>query len=338
MLRISALAAFACLGFGVSALSASEPQPGELVRYPTFGVAFQEPKGWAEQIRDKGKTIARWIKPDSVTKRPIAMIVVEGGRTPARSLDDVARGLAKNFHGTVADRPTTLGGTRALRIVAHSDGEALRPVEGLATIHDGLLYLVMGGVTAGHSVADELEAIRTSWTWIPIEPPYKHLEFRQEPLSLFDGTATMNVPALMHTYPTKHPDGVLDLGLHNIVRNEPDFLAYVQLMPVAAGRTVDELKKGLAQGLQTKYKVKGPIEWRPSGNNALGVVSDGIEIETPDEASGRKRMVLIRWALVKIDERRLILVNFTLPPEAPQGAMSTSPWWIGSWTPSSPAP
>jgi hypothetical protein len=217
----------------------------------------------------------------------------------------------------VADLPATLSGTRALRIVAKNNGRTLRPVEGLATIHDGLLYLVMGGVTAGNFVADELEAIRASWTWMPIEPPAKHLEFRAKPLSLLGGTVTINVPALMHTYRTEHPDSVLDLGLHNVLRNTPDFLAYAQIMTMVDGKSFDDIKNRLSEGLQAQYKVKDPIEWRPTGKNPSHVVSQAIDVETPDEVGGRKRTMLMRWALVKLDDRRVVSVNFTLPQEAP---------------------
>jgi hypothetical protein len=172
--------------------------------------------------------------------------MVECGHASAASLDEVAPGLAKNFQGVVDGQPTTLGGTRALRVVAKNDGRTLRPVEGLATIHDGLLYLVMGGAVAGHSVKDELEAIRASWDWTPIEPPYKHLAFRSQPLSLAAGAATINVPALMHIYPNEHPDQVLDLGLHNVLRNEPDFLAYAQVVTMAQGQSFDEYRNRLS--------------------------------------------------------------------------------------------
>jgi hypothetical protein len=317
MIRIGIATAFVILGIVASGSSGSEPRPGELARYPTFGVAFREPKGWKDQLRDKAKTVARWISPDSTPEGPVAMILVECGRTPARSLEDVADGLARSFHGAVADRPTTLGGTRALRVVAKNDGRALRPVEGLVAIHDGLLYLVMGGVTAGHSIADELEAIRASWTWMPIEEPYKHLEFRDEPLSLPGGVATINVPALMHTFPTEHPDRILDLGLHNVRRNEPDFLAYVQILTTAEDLTLDESKKRLEDGLRARSHVKGPIEWRTTGVNPPRVVSRAIEAETTEKADGRRKRLLLRWALVKLDDRRLVSVNFTLPPEAP---------------------
>ncbi len=319
MTRIEIAAAIAWLVLGARASSGSESPQGALARYPTFGVEFKAPSGWSEQMRDKPKTVARWISPGSTPEKPTAMITVECGRTPARSLEAVARGLAQNFRGAVADPPTTLGGTPALRVVARNDGRTLRPVEGLVAIHDGLLYLVMGGATAGHSVADELEAIRASWSWMPIQPPFEHLEFRDRPLSLAGGAASINVPALMHTYPTEHPDRVLDLGLHNVLRNEPDFLAYAQLVTLAEGRTVDEFKRRLSENLQAEHKLKSPMEWRAAGKNPMGVVSTAIEVEMPDKASGRKQMVLIRWALVKLDDRRFVSVNFTLPPEAPKG-------------------
>jgi hypothetical protein len=247
------------------------------------------------------------------------MIQVECGHTSDPSLDEVARGLAQRFRGVVADRPITLGGTRALRVIAKNDGQTLEPVAGLAALHDGLLYLVMGAVTAGHSVEDELEAIRASWTWIPIESPHKHLEFRHDPLGFRNGAATINVPALMHVYPTENPDRVIDLGLHNVHRNEPDFGAYAQIVPMDEGGSLDEFKNRLSDGMHAKHVVKGAIQWRALGDNAARLVSEAIEVETTDEASGRKLTVLIIWALVKLDDRRVILVNFTLPPEEPRG-------------------
>jgi hypothetical protein len=316
MARIGIVTAFLYLGIGASWTFASGPPQGELARFPTFGVAFREPKGWAEQMRDKAKTVARWISPDSTPDAPVATIIVECGHTPARSLDEVARGLARNFHGVVDDHPTTLGGTRALRIIAGSDGRTLRPVEGLATIHDGLLYLVMGGVTAGHSVEEVVEAIRASWTWMPIEPTDKHLDFRARPLPLSGGAATLNVPELMYTYPTEHPDRVLDLGLHNVIRNEPDLLAYVQTLTLAEGQSFDEYKARLSENLRAQGVVKGAIRWTRRGNDPSRVVSPAVDVELPNKDGGRTRS-LLRWALVKLDDRRFVSVNFTLPRETP---------------------
>jgi hypothetical protein len=168
------------LCMGLEASSSQIPE-GKLSAYPTVGVAFREPKGWPEQLKDKAKTVAWWISPDSRPGKPTAAIMVECAHTNVASLDELARGLARDFHGEVDDHPAALGGTRALRIIATNDSQALRPVEAFAAIHDGLLYLIMGGVIAEHSVKDELESIRASWTWTPIEPPFKHLEFRDKP-------------------------------------------------------------------------------------------------------------------------------------------------------------
>ncbi len=253
MNRVGITAAFMCLDLCCAWACASEPAGEERTHYPTFGVAFSQPKGWIEQTRDKSKTIAWWISPDSAPAKPLAIIMVECGQTSDHSLDEVARGLAKNFHGEVDGSPTTLGGTHALRVVAKNDGRTIRPVEAVVTIHDGLLYLVMGGAVTGHSVKDELEAIRASWDWTAIEPPYKHLEFRAKPLSLAKGAATINVPALMHTYPDEHPDQVLDLGLHNVLRNEPDFLAYAQVVTMAEGQSFADYRIGLSERLRARH-------------------------------------------------------------------------------------
>lgn len=67
MARIGVVMAFLWLGIGASWTSASGPRQGELARFPTFGAAFREPKGWAEQMRDKGKIVAWWTGPNSTS-------------------------------------------------------------------------------------------------------------------------------------------------------------------------------------------------------------------------------------------------------------------------------
>jgi hypothetical protein len=98
-------------------------------------------------------------------EKPVAVIMVECARPSVRPLDDAARDLAQNFHGVVADRPTTLGGAHALLVVAKNDVRALHPVEGLVAIHDGLFYLVMGGVLK--SFNRSLKTLSVSRTWNP---------------------------------------------------------------------------------------------------------------------------------------------------------------------------
>ena len=68
---------------GVEA-SCSELHEEKLAVYPTAGVAFSEPRGWLEQLKDKGKTVARWISPDSKPGKPTAMIMIECGNDAGR--------------------------------------------------------------------------------------------------------------------------------------------------------------------------------------------------------------------------------------------------------------
>jgi len=306
---------WALLCLGAEPPDAQAPR-GELAIYPAAGVAFKEPAGWIGQVSDKGKTVAWWISPDSEHGDPSAIIRIECGRAQDASLDEVARGLARNFRGVVDDQPTSMGGTHALRITARNPGKALRPVEALATIHDGLLYLIMGGVKAGHTVRDELESIRASWTWKPIEPPSRDLTLGDKPLPFGGGAATINVPRHMHLYPGDDPARILDLGLHNFVRNEPDFLVYAQVVPLEPGVTFEDCQGQLSQGLQAQRVIKQPLEWRPLKDAPSRVISDMVEAGTAN-AGDPKRIVLLRWGLVKLDDRRVASVNFTLPPEAP---------------------
>ena len=118
-------------------------------------------------------------------------------------------------------------------------------MEGLATIHDGLLYLVMGGVTAGHSVKDEVGGHRCELGLDADRAPGQAPGISREAAVPRRSDATINVPALMHIYPGEHPGRVLDLGLHNVRRNEPDFFAYAQVVTMAKGNLLTITKPAL---------------------------------------------------------------------------------------------
>ena len=191
-------------------------------------------------------------------------------------------------------------------------------------MHDGRLYLIMGGAIAGHSVKDELESIRASWTWSPIERPFKHLAFRDKPLSLAGGAASINVPKLMHTYPTAEPDRVLDLGIHNFVRNAPDFLVFAQVAPIAQGMTFEESKSRLSDGLLAQGVISKPFVWQILNDMPARVISDTIEVERAEKPGAPKKRMFVRWALVKLDDHRVVSLNFTIPADAPGTGALTS--------------
>ena len=54
-------------------------------------------------------------------------------------------------------------------------------------------------------IANEMEALRASWTWVPIEPPYQHLQLHGKPLTVFGGAVLINYPTLMNAHPTGNP-------------------------------------------------------------------------------------------------------------------------------------
>ena len=122
----------------------------------------------------------------------------------------------------------------------------------------------------------------------PIEPPVKHLEFRDKPLSLLGGAATINVPALMHTYPTEHPDRVLDLGLHNV----SGMHRISWLSPdhsVADGKTFDEFQKLLPSVFKRNTRLKAPSNGRRLAKNRRASFLTQSRLRRPDQASGRKQ-------------------------------------------------
>jgi hypothetical protein len=55
MNRIGITAACLCLDLWAAWTSASGPSEDERTHYPTFGIAFRQPKGWIEQMRDKSE-------------------------------------------------------------------------------------------------------------------------------------------------------------------------------------------------------------------------------------------------------------------------------------------
>ena len=137
-------------------------------------------------------------------------------------------------------------------------------------MHDGLMYLVMGGVTPGHSeFKDEIEAIRTSWTWTPIEPPDQHLEFHAQPLSLGEGAATLNVPGI-DAYLSNRASRPRSRS--RIAQCPPELAGFLDLCPDRAlpqGLSFAEYKNRLSERLRTQGMGKGPIKWQTQGYTRL---------------------------------------------------------------------
>ena len=80
-----------------------------------------------------------------------------------------------------------LDGEPAYRVLAANDTPALKPVEGIVASHDGYLYLVLGGVTAGHECHRQIEEIIKGWKWEKVVAPSEHLDFWPRPVAALGG-------------------------------------------------------------------------------------------------------------------------------------------------------
>ncbi|HZL35156.1 MAG TPA: hypothetical protein VFC78_07595 [Tepidisphaeraceae bacterium] len=307
---------FVSLLFAPIAVFAADPQPrvAALRQFPTVGVAFTPPAGWQEMTRDKHKMVAGWVSSDSRPRDIHAMIQVEAAKPTVDDAQATAKAMAGDWGGKVADSPLTLDGKPAWRVESPTPAKSgLQPVEGIIAMREGYVYMIMGGVTPGHSCHDAIESIRKSWKWTPIETPVKHLEFRDKPMIVFNNGVSINFPALMHTYPTKTPNRVLDLGFYNLARNAPDFLAYVQQAAVPAGVKLDALENKLATNTQEKYKLAEAFVWHGLKGATPRAITQPVRI--PPEAPDALANGYVMWALIELPKGRLILINFTIVSE-----------------------
>jgi hypothetical protein len=294
---------------------AARPQDVAERQFPTFGVALTAPASWKQVPRDKFKTIVQWISSDSTVQDRQALIMVEGAKPTDADARATADHMAKDWGGSVGPAQTALAGEPAWRITA-PPGPGLRPVEGIVAYHDGHLYLIMGGNTPGHSCHDELEAIRKSWKWIPLESCAKHVDFRAEPLAAFDGAVQINFPELMHTNPTDSPDRVLDLEMSDLrgpARSE--FLLFAQLISLQQGARFDVAKDRFLPLMQKQIKMTGELKWHEVKGPTERVATQVAHLEDQNQGD---HPLYAKFSLIKIDEKRVVLINFTMGTKDPK--------------------
>jgi hypothetical protein len=129
------------------------------------GASFTGPKDWIQLKPDKPKHKGWFISPDSTQKNQYAMIMIDIGQPKYPDVETVASGLAKNWGARVLEDQTDLDGVLALRIRGENATSQVQPIEGVVAIHEGSVYMIMGGAVAGRSVADEVEEVRKHWRW-----------------------------------------------------------------------------------------------------------------------------------------------------------------------------
>jgi hypothetical protein len=309
-----AIAALVLLAFIASAAGGAESEA--LRRFPVEGLALHPPKGWDELSREDSMKVVAWRRSDAGA-RDSAMIVVEAGRPKEPTALATANAFAKSWGGTVLPEPTTLDGVEAVRVQAKNDrGRSLRPTEAVICQHRGFVYMLMGGAVPGRSVADDVDAVRRSWKWIEFASPHEHLALGK-PMSALGGAVEVTPPVLMSVDREATSPKSLHMVLTNFARGKTDFFMLAQLAPRTEGETFEQLKARFAEGVRDKFELKQTPRWHAREGQAGRVVMDRFTVSRQalgfDERAGEATTAQVIWAMLLLDEHRLVLVNFTLP-------------------------
>lgn len=311
-ISLGTAAVWICAGLGSS--WSAPATADELERFPTVGFQIAVPTAWTKTRSDNAERVAWWTSPGSPPGKPKAFIAIDCLKLKrSASVDEVAEGLAENNKGKLVDRPTDLGGLRARRVDWSRSDPQLQPIESLVVVRSSFVYHLMGYAQPNQTVQDELEAIRKSWKWIPREPPYKHLELGKEPYFIF-GCARIQIPSLMNSERTEDASRALDLAVNNFDRGKSDFIAYLQLMPIPKDQTFDKIKDRMPDLIRARGGITTPIEWRVRRGDPRRIITPVMVADAALEPDMKRTKLAVMWALVKIDDRRLISINFTLVP------------------------
>lgn len=309
---------------------ANVPPPTTALSLPRYGVTLNTPPQWHQVPPDRSNIAARWISPSSRAESVSGAVMIEVAKPSILDVKRIATSLAGKWHGELVDKPDSLGGEPAYRIVA-SVTEELQPVEGLVCIHEGRLYLLEGDVTDGHACHDQIETIRQGWAWMPLDPsakidppdqldplaqldspldvPVKHLEFRYQPITIFKGKVSINFPAAMRVSDDGFPEDRIILSLHNNQHDHAEFLAVVQSGEIAPGDTLKRLEERLGAASRAKFQSSDAFVWHKlKSDSARGGMTQ------PLPALGWEQC-WIMWAIVVLPDNKLVLINFAIYAE-----------------------
>jgi hypothetical protein len=293
---------------GNSPISSTQPQAES---FPLFGVRLKSPPQWQQLPPDRLGIVARWISSDSKPGDVHGMIMVEMKMPGGADAAQIAGQLANNWGGTVATQAEQLDGEVAWRVTADPKVD-LQPVEALVAVHDSRLYLIEGGVTAGHTCHDQIETICNGWKWIPLDSPVKHLEFSNQSTLIFNGQVAINFPAAMYVFDKDQPDRRLGIGLQNYQIGQDDFTALYEFAQLSEGDTLASAESRLANGIRAKLNLPEAFVWQPvSGATLQAAATQAL----PGPVSDRKNWIM--WGIVGLPGNQIVLVNFTIFAEDP---------------------
>lgn len=283
-------------------------------RFPCAGFGVEPPAGWKELQKDKAPTVAQWTTNDSTGTDMKAILTLEAAHAAVTDLTVATHKLAATW-GKVQESAATLDGAPARRVRVTPAATARAGVsvsDAIVCLRGGIAYVMIAAAAKGHTATPEFESLVQSWKWVAFEPPARHLEALEHPIAIFNGGATINFPRLMYSAPTPHPDRAVDLALYNPRADATEFLAYAQLVTIKDGEVFDSIKAKLLEGLVKKGTFDPPPAWSERPGPILGVITQPVAATVPVGKTTEKQTV--RWALVSLDAKHVVLLNFVLRP------------------------
>ena len=278
--------------------------------FPTHGISFEPPPSsiWAEAPREKDETVMDWIRAgargDAEWK-----ISVEGAKSAFAKLDEAAPQLARLEDCVVEEKPAMLDGVEARRIRGNGKQPGWNVRDGFVCVHKGYLYLLLNSAKGEAGVGNELDSVQKSWRWIDIEPPSKHLALAKKPVSIFQGRATIQLPAIARIVTEELTTRTFHTGIPNMARGGPDFTLFAQTLPNARAESIAELQTRFGDSLVAKRLVPKAPAWNSLKGSTPRAISDACEMMLP----GMEDRGTVIWAVIAFDQAELVLINFTIP-------------------------
>jgi hypothetical protein len=293
----------------LAAAAAAQTRPARQ-ELPTFGLSVEPPPGWHSMTHAAMGQAAKWVKPAANLRDVEGFISIDLAAARGKTLTVFAVGLASELGGTLAPQTMEVDHKPARRIDLKATGGNELQLAGVVVVErDGLMAVLSHGAIGDRSVAAEFGEVLASVRWRPFGAPLAHAEFRRQAFPAFN-LLFLNVPAAMRSYAVKDPQTQLHLGLHNYVSGQTEFFVNVNLVSSDGTVSFDEIRQRFAATTAAQFKLKEPLKLDDRAGRPLRCASALLEAQPPGAPAGQT--AAIKWAIVQVDVKRLVLLVFTV--------------------------
>ncbi len=290
-----------------AAAAPSLPVQSVLNEFQPAGFSVVVPTDWRRVPRAQSSTIAHWSNPgqnnaDVESQIELKLHKVKPGFT---TVEEATASFAKHWGGRVLDEVHEVDGALAAKVKVDQLTPDLNISEGLITIHDGRLYVLVMLRKAGNSQHQNLlEEIRSNWKWIPAESPSDYLELEEEPFQALEGKVSFRIPAVMARYPIENPAETVGLEIVNFVRGAWDVGLTVGVGKLPQGG-LDGAKLRITNGMRLLKGFRDEIVWKP-------LSSEQRTVTTPIRVVRNGTANWIMWGIVEGSNQNIALLTITI--------------------------